>query len=129
METRWHRTDSLQTLGRCSNQKISDAGRIGKLVAVVLAAVLTLLTAASAAFAQDQARRLVALLDYLGGDYQNAVQDGKIANPDEYAEMQDFSKRILELIGQLKAVDKADKAGVEIDLKIPGKSGGKKGRR
>jgi high-affinity iron transporter len=117
METRWHRTDSLQTLGRCSHQKISDAGRIGKLVAVVLAAVLTLLTAASAAFAQDQARRLVALLDYLGGDYQNAVQDGKIANPDEYAEMQDFSKRILELIGQLKAVDKADKAGVETTLR------------
>jgi high-affinity iron transporter len=79
--------------------------------------MLTLLTAATTAFAQDQARRLVALLDYLGGDYQNAVQDGKIVNQDEYAEMQEFSKRIVELIGQLKAVDKTDKAQVESTLK------------
>jgi high-affinity iron transporter len=78
---------------------------------------LSIVLASGTAFAQEHARRLVALLDYLGSDYQNAVQDGKIANPDEYAEMQDFSKRILELIGQLKAVDKADKAGVEETIK------------
>ena len=72
---------------------------------------------AHSVFAQDQARRLVALLDYLGGDYQNAVQDGKIVNQDEYAEMQEFSKRILELIRQLKAVEKTDKAAVEPILK------------
>ena len=82
-----------------------------------MAAILALLTAATTAFAQDQAQRLVALLDYLGGDYQNAVQNGKIVNQDEYAEMQEFSKRILELIGQLKAVDKTDKAKVEPTLK------------
>ena len=82
-----------------------------------LALVMLLGPVSSPVFGQDQARRLVALLDYLGGDYQNAVQEGKIANPDEYAEMQDFSKRILELIGQLKAVDKADRAGVEPTLK------------
>ena len=82
-----------------------------------LALVMLLGPVSSPVFGQDQARRLVALLDYLGGDYQNAVQEGKIANLDEYAEMQDFSKRILELIGQLKAVDKADKAGVEPTLK------------
>jgi high-affinity iron transporter len=79
--------------------------------------MLALLIAATDVFAQDQARRLVALLDYLGGDYENAVQDGKVVNQDEYAEMQDFSKRILELIGQLKAVDKTDKAEVEPVLK------------
>ena len=72
---------------------------------------------AHSVFAQDQARRLVALLDYLGSDYQNAVQDGKILSQDEYAEMQEFSKRILELIRQLKAVDKTDKAEVEPILK------------
>ena len=72
---------------------------------------------AHSVFAQDQARRLVALLDYLGGDYQNAVQDGKIVSQDEYAEMQEFSKRILELIRQLKAVEKTDKAEVEPILK------------
>jgi high-affinity iron transporter len=88
-----------------------------KLAAACLLATLTLLAATSAAFAQDQARRLVALLDYLGGDYQNAVQNGKIVNKDEYAEMQEFSKRIIELIGQLKAIEKTDKAQIEPMLK------------
>ena len=72
---------------------------------------LILLFAASTAFADDEARRLVALLDYLGSDYKNAVQDGKIVNQDEFAEMQEFSKRTLELFKQLKETDKADKAG------------------
>jgi high-affinity iron transporter len=88
-----------------------------KIAAACLLATLTLLAATSAAFAQDQARRLVALLDYLGGDYQNAVQNGKIVNKDEYAEMQEFSKRIIELIGQLKAIEKTDKAQIEPMLK------------
>ena len=78
---------------------------------------LILLFAASTAFADDEARRLVALLDYLGSDYKNAVQDGKIVNPNEFAEMQEFSKRTLELFKQLKETDKADKAGIEPSLK------------
>src|SRR5262245_42690348 len=78
---------------------------------------LILLFAASTAFAEDEARRLVALLDYLGSDYKNAVQDGKIINQDEFTEMQEFSKRTLELVKQLKETDKADKAGVEPSLK------------
>ena len=68
-------------------------------------------------FRRREARRLVALLDYLGSDYKNAVQDGKIVNQDEYTEMQEFSKRNLELLKQLKETDKADKAGVEPSLK------------
>src|SRR5262245_36624232 len=78
---------------------------------------LILLFAASMAFAEDEARRLVALLDYLGSDYKNAVQDGKIINPDEFAEMQEFSKRTLEIFRKLKESEKADKAGVEPSLK------------
>jgi high-affinity iron transporter len=73
--------------------------------------------APGAALAQDQARRLVALLDYLGGDYKNAVQGGKIVSQEEYEEMQEFSKRSLELLGQLKEIDKADRAGIEPALK------------
>src|SRR4030095_12173432 len=73
--------------------------------------------AASTAFADDEAKRLVALLDYLGSDYKNAVQDGKIVNQNEFAEMQEFSKRTLELFKQLKETDKADKAGIEPSLK------------
>jgi high-affinity iron transporter len=75
------------------------------------------LFAASAAYADDEARRLVALLDYLGSDYKNAVQDGNILNQNEFAEMQEFSKRTLEIFAKLKETDKADKAGVEPSLK------------
>ncbi|MBI2181672.1 MAG: FTR1 family protein, partial [Deltaproteobacteria bacterium] len=67
--------------------------------------------------AQDQAKRLVALLDYLGSDYKNAVQDGKILSQDEYGEMQEFARRTQELFHQLKEIDKGDKAGVEPALK------------
>jgi high-affinity iron transporter len=71
----------------------------------------------ASALAQDQPRRLVALLDYLASDYKNAVQSGKVINQDEYAEMQEFSKRTVELFDQIKAADQADKAGVESNLK------------
>ena len=79
--------------------------------------LLAFMFASSAALADDPARRLVALLDYLGSDYKNAVQEGKVLNADEYAEMQEFSKRSLELFDQLKATDKSDKAGVGPSLK------------
>jgi hypothetical protein len=42
---------------------------------------------------------MVALIDYIGGDYRNAVQVGKVVNADEYTEMTKFSARILELFG------------------------------
>jgi high-affinity iron transporter len=57
-------------------------------------------------WADDTANRLVALLDYLGGDYKNAVQAGKVASEAEYREMQEFAQRIVELGGQLKPSDK-----------------------
>jgi high-affinity iron transporter len=75
------------------------------------------LSLAPTAFAQDQARRLVALLDYLSTDYKNAVQDGKVVSQDEYGEMQEFSRRSLDLFKQLKEADKTDKAGIEPVLK------------
>ncbi|HEV8722798.1 MAG TPA: cytochrome c/FTR1 family iron permease [Candidatus Binatia bacterium] len=90
---------------------------ITKLNIVPWLAVVVLLLTTGPAIAQDNAKRLVALLDYLGSDYKNAVQDGKILSPDEYGEMQEFAKRSLDLFTQLKEVDKADKAGVESSLK------------
>ena len=80
--------------------------------------IFILLLIACPAFAQEQAKKLVALLDYLGSDYKNAVKDGKVLSPDEYGEMQEFAKRGLELFGQLKEIDKADKAGVEAAVKL-----------
>ena len=91
--------------------------RFNRLYIVRWLAVLAFLLIAYPAAAQDQAKRLVALLDYLGSDYKNAVQDGKVINQDEYGEMQEFAKRSLDLFTQLKELDKADKAGVESSLK------------
>lgn len=89
------------------------ARRLLAALAVLIPAVLFV----QPALAQDEAKRLVALLDYLGSDYKNAVQHGKILNQDEFGEMQEFAKRSLELFAQLKAADKSDKAGVEPNLK------------
>jgi high-affinity iron transporter len=86
-------------------------------VLFALSVIAVLLGAAATARADEPARRLVAVLDYLGSDYKNAVQNGKVANPDEYAEMQEFARRSLELFAELKASDKADKAGVEAAIK------------
>jgi high-affinity iron transporter len=72
---------------------------------------------AATAAAADEARRLVALLDYLGSDYKNAVQDGKIVSEDEFQEMQEFAKRGLDLLVPLKKAEQGDKAGIEQDLK------------
>ena len=79
--------------------------------------IIAVALGASTARADEPARKLVAVLDYLSSDYRNAVQGGKVANQDEYAEMQEFAKRSLELFAQLKAADKADKAGVEATIK------------
>ncbi|HME61031.1 MAG TPA: FTR1 family protein, partial [Candidatus Binatia bacterium] len=86
-------------------------------VLTALLVLMIVLSLAPTAFAQDQARRLVALLDYLSTDYKNAVQDGKVVSQDEYSEMQEFSRRSLDLFKQLKEADKTDKAGIEPVLK------------
>jgi len=80
-------------------------------------ALIVFLFSATPAFANEQARRLVALLDYLGSDYKNAVHDGKVISASEYEEMTEFSKRSLELQTQLTSIDGADKAGVEPIIK------------
>ena len=78
--------------------------------------IFILVFIACPAFAQDQAKKLIALLDYLGSDYKNAVKDGKVLSKDEYEEMQEFAKRSLELFAQSKELDKGDKTGVEADV-------------
>jgi high-affinity iron transporter len=74
--------------------------------------VFLVLFPASVAFADQEAERLVALLDYLGSNYKNAVQDGKVVSQHEYQKMQEFAKRTLELINRLKEIDKGDRAGI-----------------
>ena len=41
--------------------------------------------------------RILSLVDYIGGDYSNAVEDGKIINDFEYQEMLDFSSATVDL--------------------------------
>ena len=70
---------------------------------------LLILTSAPA-LADDSARRLLALVDYISSDYKNAVQAGKVLNPNEYQEQLEFSRRSLELLHQLKQAENADRA-------------------
>jgi high-affinity iron transporter len=70
---------------------------------------------ASPALSSEPAKRLLALIDYIGGDYGNAVAAGKIVNPLEYDEMLEFSNRSAEIFKQLKASD-GDQASIEKEL-------------
>jgi high-affinity iron transporter len=83
---------------------------------IILGIVLFLVTNTAALWAADEANRVLALIDYIGGDYRNAVQGGKVVNADEYQEMTEFSARSLELFKQLKASEGGDKASIEKDL-------------
>ena len=93
--------------------KASGGAYVARYALLFLCACFTIPGIAHTAFGQDQAQRLVSVLDYLGSDYKNAVKDGKVLSQDEYSEMQEFSKRSQELFGDLKQGDKTDRAGVE----------------
>ncbi len=89
---------------------------------------LFMLMATGAFAAGDEANRILALIDYIGGDYKNAVKGGSVINPGEYQEMSEFAARSAQLFAQLKAAEGGDKAGIEKDLQsllahIKGKSG------
>ena len=86
-------------------------------IRIFIGILLLLLTQSSALWAGNEANRVLALIDYIGGDYRNAVQGGKVINPDEYQEMTEFSTRALELFNQLKTSEGGDKAGIEKDLR------------
>ena len=55
------------------------------------ALILVALLAASTALADESAKRLLALIDYIDSDYKNAVQAGKILNASEFQEQLEFS--------------------------------------
>jgi high-affinity iron transporter len=84
---------------------------------IFLCSLFLLLTTSPHLWAAAEAKRLVALVDYIGGDYKNAVRDGQVINEDEYHEMIEFCSRSLELLFQLKARESKDPAGVGSDLR------------
>ncbi len=50
----------------------------------------------------EEIDRVLSLVDYIGGDYSNAVRDGEIINEFEYKEMVDFSSAIVNLWEELQ---------------------------
>lgn len=52
---------------------------------------------------EDKAAQIWQLLDYMAVDYAGAVEDGKVINADEYAEMQEFSQTVERLLSELPA--------------------------
>ena len=96
---------------------MSSAGQSSLFIRLgqTIVALLLVAFSGSTLWAADEAKRVVALIDYIGGDYRNAVQDGKVVNADEYTEMSEFSARSLALFKQLKSAE-GDKAAVEKDL-------------
>lgn len=79
-------------------------------LAVVLLSSLMALPAAHATdqATQEKARQIWQMLDYLAVDYGGAVENGKVVNADEYAEMEEFSRSAEQQIGALpQAAEKA----------------------
>ncbi|NIP38036.1 MAG: hypothetical protein GWO07_03250, partial [Candidatus Dadabacteria bacterium] len=72
-------------------------------VLYIVCSLVFLIPVTSAASENKDAKRILSLVDYIGGDYQNAVADGKIINEDEYAEMLDFSGSVKELAANIQS--------------------------
>jgi high-affinity iron transporter len=83
---------------------------IRRLVAALLS-ILPLSATIAEESAETSVRRLVSLVEYIGGDYTEAVQAGKVVNADEYKEMQDFASASAGEFGKLSAKLPADVRG------------------
>ncbi|GJM16588.1 MAG: hypothetical protein DHS20C13_19150 [Thermodesulfobacteriota bacterium] len=75
--------------------------------------LLILITVTS--FASSSEKRILSLVDYIGGDYQNAVLNGEVINSDEYNEMLEFSAETKELFKTLKSSE-GDRASIESEI-------------
>ena len=49
----------------------------------------------------QEAQTILHLLDYIGVDYPEAIEEGKVKNPDEYQEMLEFTAQVTRRIGLL----------------------------
>jgi high-affinity iron transporter len=85
-----------------------------RLLAFSLLGLATALSAAPA-FASADPSALLQLVDYVGVDYAGAVSAGKVVEPGEYAEMQDFGARIVTGVAALE--DGAEKPALVADAK------------
>ena len=68
---------------------------------LLFCSTLIMLPALSHAADPDPSQRLLQMLDYVGVDYPPTVADGEVIDPVEYAEMQEFSGEIMNLLNGL----------------------------
>ena len=81
-----------------------------------MAAVLLLLVFAPPSYpSPPEAKRILSLVDYIGGDYRNAVSGGEIINDDEYNEMLEFSSEVGGLFSDMEK-ESGDGSGLGPDL-------------
>ncbi len=113
---------------RCAGERRPAAHGIRRLGDILILLLLAFLPGASPARAETTAGQTAwRLLDHLAVDYRSAVQDGRVINPGEYAEISGFAVTAHALIAALPASSaKADlqrrAAGLEqlIAQKAPG---------
>ena len=51
----------------------------------------------------EKAQTIVHLLDYLGVDYAQTVENGQVVNPEEYGEQREFATQVITLLSELPA--------------------------
>ena len=86
--------------------------------AIISAAAIFLLflfTLPSYSSSPPEAKRVLSLVDYIGGDYRNAVSGGEIINDDEYNEMLEFSSEVSDLFSKMEK-ETGDSAALGPDL-------------
>ncbi len=77
------------------------------------------LIAAAAPAPQDDVQRLIALVEYIGGDYGGAVEGGKVVSQAEYQEMTEFSAKVVRAFAPLKSRFAAETGGaLEANVKL-----------
>jgi high-affinity iron transporter len=96
---------------------ISDISPISGVLHLLFVASILFFLAAGVSIAADEAQRILSLVDYIGGDYKNAVHDGKIVNDNEYKEMVGFSNDAIHLFEGLN-VSTLDKSRTLASLEL-----------
>ncbi|MBM4127667.1 MAG: c-type cytochrome [Nitrospira sp.] len=57
----------------------------------------------------DKAQTVVHMLDYIGVDYADSVQDGQVINAEEYTEQREFAAQAVMLLSQLSPVPEQER--------------------
>ncbi|HEX5646000.1 MAG TPA: cytochrome c/FTR1 family iron permease [Nitrospira sp.] len=57
----------------------------------------------------EKAQTIVHMLDYIGVDYADSVQDGLVINAEEYAEQREFAAQAVMFLGQLSPVPEQER--------------------